>query len=516
MAISWDDLGFLIGKNLGGSIVDRMQNSDLRKARQDLEAYSGPSPDEINKVRDALFNQTKDAGVGIIGLTPQDIVSQQKSIYDKAQNNLTWAQNNGYGDASETQKWIQTMDAAHKNAEYARQLAQAKNVDMSGYGINDSLSNNQGILKNAVGASQAEEPQRGLLGNINFAPQYSTADKAPQGLVQSTLDKTAADTQQDYNRGNVITLDDIYKANGTSLDETTKTYAQQLAAARMKDPKYLDKLEDTLMSKGYDRNIINDVLKRASNVIDKTKAAEQEKLTNQAYADVMKIAQSGDTKALMAALPALLKATGAKASDVNSWAKNNQPEYKLDTTNTGGETIFTKYSSNGMGDAPVSHGVRNSLSPNTEYTGKVSMRNNDNNNATSQSIAAMKESGENGRLGTRLNFEGNLYANGYKGNKGSANKKIDKVHDVLDKSQSKVIQSISNGDFDSAGKYINEYGVTVEANRNKLDSEDYNYAQNMLYGMNALREYKAGNIEIAKKYASSLDDDMKQQLGINF
>jgi hypothetical protein len=419
--VTWDDIGFLLGKNLGGSIVDRMQNSDLRKARQDLENYNGPTSEEINKARDALFNQSKDAGVGIIGLTPQEIVNQQKTAYDKAQNNLAWAQNNGYGDAPETKQWIQSMDTAHKNADYARRLAQIKGINMDGYSSNNPLNNDQGVIQNAVPQSQQEQPQKGLLGNLDFAPQYAATEKpqSQQGLFQSTIDKTATDAQKDYNRGNIITLNDIYKENGNSLDDTVKSYAEQLASARMKDPKYLEKLEDTLMSKGYDRNIINDVLKRASNEVTQMQSAEKESLTNQAYANIMKLAQTGDTKSLMAALPILLKFTGAKASDINTWAKNNQPEYKLDTTSLGGETVFNKFSANGMGNDSFAT-VRNSLSPNTEYTGKVSMRNNDNNNTTSQRITAMKETGQDNRLGRKLNYDAALYEGGFKGNKGNA------------------------------------------------------------------------------------------------
>ena len=48
--------------------------------------------------------------------------------------------------------------------------------------------------------------RQGLLENLDSAHQYAETEKpqSQQGLFQSTIDKTAADVQKDYNSGNVM------------------------------------------------------------------------------------------------------------------------------------------------------------------------------------------------------------------------------------------------------------------------------------------------------------------------
>ena len=453
------DLAYVLGAYLGSGIKQRMENKSLKDA---IAATMQPQADNV------LTQQLSDKlGDGLLlGKSGQE--SSALENYLKTQNNIN--QNNQQINNQGFNIGSLSPDVNHKVQNMALKYAG---------GINQGTGNNIG-------------PQNNNSLGVNFdwlGNQRSDINGIPN--INVTLEN---DKKKDY----------LVNSNNNSTGKKISSLASMLM---QKDSTRDIGIMYDLLDKGFNVDVIGKVLGMDSNRRQREDASMQNELENQRQKTISNIVDkitmyraSGDVgtaNALQMQLYPLLK---ADADSYTKYMTAAMPNLDMKSTDLGGQTVLTSFDKTGqLGSNNVV--MNNSLSPNTAYTGQVSMINNARNNETSRAnninsnnteiqIANMKKSS-------------------------SKEKDIPKYAVDLDEGFAKALQAINNNDAES-GKYVDDFNVTIGKYNSSMDEDDKAHATELMYALNALREFKSGNKDTAIKYASALSPELKNSLGIDF
>ncbi len=301
------------------------------------------------------------------------------------------------------------------------------------------------------------------------------------------------------------------------FDNAMKAYNERMQNFNAND--YLANMKVELAKKGISRDSMDELLEMVGGVAGNISDSNQRKIEAQRQAQINNLVQqisyhriTGDIGTANALQMELYPLLNADASAYTNYMKGAMPNMDLKSTDLGGETVFTSFDKTGQ--LPTNNALMpNSTSPNTVYSGQVSMYNNTNNNATSERNNIRSNSTSRQNVIDKINYDANLYEKGYKGN--DSKTKVPKYATALDEGFAKALQAIDNNDRDS-GKYVDDFHVMIGKYNASMDDDDKAHAQELLYGLNALREYKSGNKEMATTYANALSPEIKKTLGINF
>ena len=447
------DLAYALGAYLGGGIKQRMENKSLKDA---IAATMQPQIDQQN-----LTQQLSDKlGDGLLLVKSSQQPSNLEN-YLKTQNNINQdnqqINNQGFNIGS------LSPDANQKVQNMALKYAG---------GINQGTGNNIG-------------PQNNNSLGVNFdwlGNQRSDINGIPN--INVTLEN---DKKKDY----------LANSNNNSTQKKISSLASMLM---QKDSTRDIGIMYDLLDKGF--NV--DVIGKALGMAQKARANDKEVNTNEKIKSIVdKITMyraSGDVgtaNALQMQLYPLLK---ADADSYTKYMTAAMPNLDMKSTDLGGQTVLTSFDKTGqLGSNNVV--MNNSLSPNTAYTGQVSMINNARNNETSRTNNINSNN-------TEIQVANMKKAS-------SKEKDIPKYAVDLDEGFAKALQAINNNDAES-GKYVDDFNVTIGKYNSSMDEDDKAHATELMYALNALREFKSGNKDTAVKYASALSPELKKSLGINF
>lgn len=454
------DLAYVLGAYLGSGVKQRMENKSLKDA---IAATMQPQIDQQN-----LTQQLSDKlGDGLLlGKSSQQPSNLEN--YLKTQNNIN--QNN-------QQINNQGFNIGSLSPD-VNQKVQNMALEYAG-GINQGTGNNIG-------------PQNNNSLGVNFdwlGNQRSDINGIPN--INVTLEN---DKKKDY----------LANSNNNSTGKKISSLASMLM---QKDSTRDIGIMYDLLDKGFNVDVIGKVLGMDSNRRQREDASMQNELENQRQKTIRNIVDkitmyraSGDVgtaNALQMQLYPLLK---ADADSYTKYMTAAMPNLDMKSTDLGGQTVLTSFDKTGqLGSNNVV--MNNSLSPNTAYTGQVSMINNARNNETSR---ANNINSNNTEI---------QVANMKKAS--SKEKDIPKYAVDLDEGFAKALQAINNNDAES-GKYVDDFNVTIGKYNSSMDEDDKAHATELMYALNALREFKSGNKDTAIKYASALSPELKNSLGINF
>ena len=454
------DLAYVLGAYLGSGIKQRMENKSLKDA---IAATMQPQIDQQN-----LTQQLSDKlGDGLLLVKSSQQPSNLEN-YLKTQNNINQdnqqINNQGFNIGS------LSPDVNQKVQNMALKYAG---------GINQGTGNNIG-------------PQNNNSMGVNFdwlGSQRSDINGIPN--INVTLEN---DKKKDY----------LANSNNNSTQKKISSLANMLM---QKDSTRDIGIVYDLLDKGFNVDVIGKALGMDSNRRQREYASMQNELENQRQKTISNIVDkitmyraSGDVgtaNALQMQLYPLLK---ADADSYTKYMTAAMPNLDMKSTDLGGQTVLTSFDKTGqLGSNNVV--MNNSLSPNTAYTGQVSMANNARNNETSR---ANNINSNNTEI---------QVANMKKAS--SKEKDIPKYAVDLDEGFAKALQAINNNDAES-GKYVDDFNVTIGKYNSSMDEDDKAHATELMYALNALREFKSGNKDTAIKYASALSPELKNSLGINF
>ena len=335
------DLAYALGAYLGSGIKQRMENKSLKDA---IAATMQPQIDQQN-----LTQQLSDKlGDGLLLVKSSQQPSNLEN-YLKTQNNINQdnqqINNQGFNIGS------LSPDVNQKVQNMALKYAG---------GINQGTGNNIG-------------PQNNNSMGVNFdwlGNQRSDINGIPN--INVTLEN---DKKKDY------------LAN--SNNSTQKKISSLASMLMQKDSTRDIGIMYDLLDKGF--NV--DVIGKALGMAQKARANDKEVKTNEKIKSIVdKITMyraSGNVGAANALQMQLYPLLKADADSYTKYMTAAMPNLDMKSTDLGGQTVLTSFDKTGqLGSNNVV--MNNSLSPNTAYTGQVSMANNANDNKTKIDIANSK------------------------------------------------------------------------------------------------------------------------------
>lgn len=486
-----DPAGAMLGMLAYKMIDKNMYNKDWKRAYELKQAeLSANGTDRLAATDKALRDLGYD---GLNGKNPYEEILNSKQGYADAQ-------------AKGNQKLMQFMN---ERANLIRQVAAANGWDMTGFGEGDTLDS----IKNKMNGTDriAATIGNGLIGQPAMAATPENIGKGigliseKPGLIEGLLgdNKTQAlfdQAKQDaYNRELKIGVDELGKAQPGLISQIEQN-TQEALNRRLTNGDILGELEYKMRKQGIDPRVMQEFLMSS--------AQEQQRARMNNLIDKM----SPDAKALMQ-IAMLDPNMAAFATNINPTPKEKwASDTRFDQQRKAWEI------QQGYRTENADHDLQNTIALN-DYNTRNSMRLGEHSAGLQVDTA--------GRIGAlqlelgKLSFEQKVqlaqqYPEFQEFILGVKPKAMPKYADALDRKFAIAEQAIGGGDVDISGKAIDELKIEIEANKNKMDQEDYDAANMRVMALLALREYKAGYIDQAREYAKSLPESMRKAYGLIF
>lgn len=473
---NWAFIGEQIGSLMGANYLRRGYDKSLAKTAERLRSEGGATEADKEKAYQNIMTN--------YGFTGLDGKSFGKEIE---------ASKLGY-DAAKAQGSQAGMDMYHNRANMLREIGKSQGWDMTGLGAGDTLESVQGILSQAAGAAPTSlgnsNPQSMLFGDMSLNAAVNNMYSKP--TLGGALGSMPGQFFPMESAPPKMTLTEDMLKNYFMSSGTVDKEAAAFAEARRNDPRYLDQLEIDLISQGLDANAVRTVIGKEK---QQRQEAELKKIIDDMYA-------SEDPRIANKYAISLIA--------------QGRPDLAAYYTQTNATPFYDRQISDRLG-------IMNRGYELGKQTGRDKL---DNTIALSNHSAGLQVDTA-GRIGAlqlelgKLSFEQKIQlAQQYPAYKefifGVKPKAMPKYADVLDKKFAIAEQAIGGGDVDISGKAIDELKIEIEANKNKMDQEDYDAANMRVMALLALREYKAGYIDQAREYAKSLPESMRKAYGLIF
>lgn len=460
-----------------------------------------------------------------LGIDPRDGILQNKKLYADAQSGYNRAL--AAGD-TEQQKYYQgLMDNEHSKADFWRKIAQFKDLDLTGYGSNNTLD-------------EATKRQLNKLVEAQNPPLPSTVGTTLTDLGGGLQGPLGAAVQKEHDYR--ASVEDFRKMYGDEIKEA----AEEEARARVMNPQWGKELEYKLREKFISPQIISDMLKYAQeqrqqmysseviqSAIDKLKAGE----FSDYYSTGLRALQENPTlaKTILSGAPAPRDMYGTQTGRENMALQHG---YRLDTMGKqyeygqqGADAALARqkdlmsytadvkrYFANATAEDRVKFfralGVPdNVIQAAVTGVGKSSGRQtvSPQYKAASDYVKSWQAAHKNDE-GTEWQNDA-TYQSALEVMKAGFAPQQNATLTELGTGMNNVIKSLS-GSAGGSDKAIESVRQALENYKGQLTDEQIGNINQYLDGANAIRELRAGYTDQARKYAGGVDIAILQRLGI--